>query len=457
MIDLTLGEIQTAIGWKIPGQFNPDMKIRGVSTDSRTIKKGEVFFAIKGERFDGARFVKDALMSGAAAVIVSENGRDAKKALMDLASYYRRKINPKVCGVTGSSGKTTTKDVMALLLKDVYNVAKSSGNFNNEIGLPLTILGMAKDTEVLVLEVGMSGKGEISLLSSAAMQDIGVITNVGPAHLAYFSSLEEIASAKAELIENLDQDKFAVLNADDCFFDFFRGKTRAKIISFGLKNISDFTAEDINLIPFKGSEFVLNALGRKIKVKTSLPGLHNVSNVLAAIAAGSVFLDDLSLLVVKLEEARLPKMRMEVVEIKGIKIVNDAYNANPNSVVAVLSELGNYQTGGRKIFVFGGMLELGKDSEIYHREIGEEIVRRNIDCLVIKESDGTVMTSDTAIKCGMDKSKIFIAKTNEDAVSILSSFIRKQDIILFKGSRAAHLEEAVELLKNVLLSVSFTI
>lgn len=457
MIDLTLGEIQTAIGWKIPGQFSPGMKIRGVSTDSRTIKKGEVFFAIKGGRFDGARFVKDVLMNGAVAAIVSENGRDTKKALMDLASYYRRKINPKVCGITGSSGKTTTKDVLALLLKDVYNVVKSSGNFNNEIGLPLTILGMAKDTEVLILEMGMSGRGEISLLSGVAQQDVGVITNVGPAHLAYFSSLDEIASTKAELVENLTHDKFAVLNADDCFFDFFRGKTRAKVISFGLENKCDFTAENIDLFPFKGSEFVLNASGRKIRVKTSLPGRHNVSNVLAAVAAGSVFSDNLGLLAGKLEEARLPKMRLEVVEIKGIKIVNDAYNANPNSVIAVLNEFGSYQTGGRKIFVFGDMLELGKDFEIYHRKIGEEIVRQNIDYLVVKESDGTAVTSNTAIKCGMDKNKIFAVKTNEDAVNILSSFIKKQDVVLFKGSRATHLEETVELLKNVLLSVSFTI
>ncbi|MFH1288663.1 MAG: UDP-N-acetylmuramoyl-tripeptide--D-alanyl-D-alanine ligase [bacterium] len=456
-MDLTLAEIQKAIRGDLSKEFDGTLKIKGVSTDSRTIKKGEAFFAVKGEKFDGTKFVKDALMNGASAVIVS-NGeniqckkvicvRDTKKALINLASYYRKKINPKVCGITGSNGKTTTKDVLALLLEDTYNVVKNRGNFNNEIGLPLTILDMAKSTEVLILEMGMSGKGELSVLNSAAQPDVGIITNVGPAHLAYFSSLKEIASAKAELIEGLTEDKFAVLNADDYFYDFFRKKTRAKIITFGVKNKSDFMAEDIRLFPFKGSTFVLNVQGKKIKVKTSLPGLHNVYNILAAMAAGSMFFDNLCLLAGKLEKAKPPKMRLEVVNIKDIKIVNDAYNANPDSVMAVLKELGDYEAKGKKVFVFGGMLELGNDSKEYHRKIGEEIVKQDIDYLIIKESDGTVITSDAAIQSGMDRNKIFLVKTNEDIVNILLSFIKKQDTILFKGSRATRLEEAVELLK----------
>ncbi|MDD5772880.1 MAG: UDP-N-acetylmuramoyl-tripeptide--D-alanyl-D-alanine ligase [bacterium] len=457
MILLTTGEIQKAVNGKVSSGFDPKEKNSGISTDSRTIKKGEAFFAIKGEKFDGAEFVDDALKNGASVVVISGNKKkgkniinvsNANKALMALALYYRKKINPKVCGITGSNGKTTTKDVLAMLLKDIYNVTENKGSFNNEIGLPLTILNMANKTEILVLEMGMSGKGELDLLKKIALPDVGIITNVGPAHLEYFSSLKEIASAKAELIENLAEDKTAVLNADDKFYDFFKSRTKAKIISFGITNKSDFMAENINLIPFKGSKFVLNASGKKIKIKTSLPGIHNVYNILAATAAASIFENNLNLLAEKLEKAQPPKMRLEGVKLKGIEIVNDAYNANPNSVMAGLKELGNYGTGGRRIFVFGGMLELGNDSGVYHKKIGEEIVRQKIDYLVVKESDGTIITSNAALKRGMDINKIFSARTNEEIADILLSFIKKQDIVLFKGSRAVKLEEAVELLKS---------
>ncbi|MEW6088239.1 MAG: UDP-N-acetylmuramoyl-tripeptide--D-alanyl-D-alanine ligase [bacterium] len=458
MILLTLGEIREAVGGKIFGDFNPKEKISGISTDSRTIKKGETFFAIKGEKFDGSKFSGDALKRGSSAIVVSNDSenieyknviyvRDTKKALMDLALYYRKKINPRVYGITGSNGKTTTKDILALLLKNTYKTTESKGSFNNEIGLPLTVLQMSKNTKVLVLEMGMSGKGELNRLFKIALPDVGLITNVGPAHLAHFSSLEEIAAAKSELIENLAKNKFAVLNKDDCFYDYFKSKTRAKIIDFGIKNKSGFMAGNISLLPFKGSTFILNAHGKKIKIKTSLPGLHNVYNILAAVAAASIFENDLNYLAEELKNASLPKMRLEGIKLKGIKIVNDAYNANPNSVAAGLKELGNYKALGNKIFVFGGMLELGSDSGNYHRQIGEEAVRQGVDYLVIRESEETIAASCAAIKYGMDKNKVFSAKTNEDIVNILLSFMKKGDVVLFKGSRAVYLEEAVELLK----------
>ncbi len=433
-----------------------------IGMDSRTTRPGELFVALKGKNFDGHDFIGSAFSKGAKAALVSkipeeqshypgENKfflikvKDTLQALQDMATNYRHKFNLKVIAVTGSNGKTTTKDLITHLLKNKYSVIKSEGNFNNHIGLPLSLLSIGDNHQIAVLELGMSALGEIKLLSQIAKPEFGVITNVSPAHLEFLGSLDNVATAKSELIEFLSAESISFLNNDDPYVSQMRNKAKGKVITFGIKEKADYRADDIDY-SHQGLSFKIN---QDVTISVPLLGHHNIYNVLAACAVARVL--DLNWEIIKdcLANFSPPPMRMEFLEIKGLNIINDAYNANPHSVRVAIDTLKDFKTVGRKIMILGDMLELGNSSSLFHKQLGEYIANKGIDYL-LTVGDVSRLTSQSALESGMDAGHIFHCNSIEEILVILKDIVQSEDVILIKASRAMRLERIVEGIKNAL-------
>jgi len=387
-------------------------RINGISTDTRSIRPGELFIPLKGENFDGKKFIPEALKKGAM-VLETENGL---KALQTLAAYHRGKFRIPVIGVTGSVGKTTTKDMIASILSQAFPTLKNEENFNNEIGVPLTLLRLTKKHKAAVIEMAMQKLGEIDELAAIVRPTIAVITNIGESHLAFLKTRDNIARAKAEIFRYLTKENYAVINQDDEYHEHLKSKLKnqkSKAMTFGIIEKADVTPKDLN------------------GIKLPLPGEHNIYNALAAIAVAKIIKIKKSSIKKGLEHFHPSSQRMEVINKNdGTKIINDTYNASPQSMSALLKTIAAME--GRKIAVLGDMLELGRSSINAHRKIINLSRQLKIDKVL------------TFGQLWPASSHPF--KNKQELEKYLKNFIRPRDIILVKGSRGMKMEEVVEAL-----------
>lgn len=433
-----------------------DLEITGVSIDSRSIKPGDMFIALRGESFDGHDFVGSAAEKGAALVITEKEleqpvpyilVRDSLKALQDIARHYRKKFNIPFVAITGSSGKTTTKDMIASVLSQKYEVLKTEGNLNNAIGLPLMLLRLERRHEIAVLEMGMSSQGEIELLSDIVRQDVAVITNVGIAHIEYLGSRENILKAKLEIFSYFSEGNIAVINGDN---DMLTGlqSDRYRIISYGLEPENDIQAIHINEKGESGTDFTVALDGSSEVFKLPLPGIHNVYNALSAITVARLFDIEAESIRKGLAGFKPSKNRMDIITTAdGLKIINDVYNANPESMRAAINVLKGCTAEGRRIFVSGDMLELGDISDKEHFEIGAYAASNGIDIIAsIGNYSGAVVQGAEA--SGVDKKDLFSFPDKETAAPRLKKMLRPGDVLLVKGSRGMKLEYIVDYIRE---------
>ncbi len=437
---------------------DPEVEIKNIVIDSREVETGDLFIALIGDNDDGHNYLEDAAANGASAVIVENLSadfdevettvlkvEDTTEALQQLAAYYRRKHkNLKVVAVTGSAGKTTTKDMTAAVLAQKYNTLKTKGNYNNHIGLPLTLLSLNGEEDYAVVEMGMSGFGEIELLAEIASPDTGIVTNVGPAHLKQLGSLENIAKAKRELVDSLDKYGTAFLNYDNQYTRKMGDDYEGRVIYYGFEKGADLRiiSHDFNKEEFK-QQFEVEYLGKEYNFYIKKPGKHNIYNALAAVGIGLE--NQLSSKEIQkgLLEADFTSLRMEILELdNNIKLINDCYNANPLSVKAAADVLSEFEAE-RRIAVLSSMLELGPKSDSAHRNIGSYIYQKNIDLLLTVGSEAELI-AEGAAEAGMDAEKIFSFANNEQTADFLETILLEKDVLLVKGSRANKMEEIAE-------------
>lgn len=439
---------------------NPATVVSSISTDSRTLKEGDLFVALIGERFDGHDFIKQAIERGAIGAIVSREidqnigciikVADTLQALGDIAKFYREKFYIPVIGITGSNGKTTTKDMIASVLQEKYKVLKSEGNLNNTIGLPLTIFNLSSSHEILVLEMGISIPGEMSRLIEIAKPNIAVITNISPTHLEFLGSVEGVVAEKGILARSAD---IGVLNADDPNVANMRNGIVGKTIFYGIKEPADVMAVDIDMDQYGKPSFrlvVKSNIEGEVDIKIPSIGKHNVYNALRAASVGTVFGIELDLIREALEKYQPMDMRMQRLEMEGITIIDDTYNSNPASLIAAVDFLISMNNRKKKVLVAGDMLELGEHSDDLHAEVGSYIGKNAKDALytLITVGEKSVNIAKSAIKSGFDESKVIICKTNSEAVFQLHSMLDKIDMVLVKGSRGMRMEEIVNKLEE---------
>ncbi len=421
--------------------------VRGWSIDSRTISPGDLFFAIKGDVFDGHAFVSSVQAAGACAAIVSESAGevpggtilqvpDTLRALQDTGQFSRRKWGRQIVAITGSAGKTSTKDITAALLATRFRVGKTAGNLNNHLGVPLSLLRLPDDAEVGVLEMGMNHAGEIRELCRIAEPQIGVITNVGYAHVEAFRSIDEVAAAKRELIECLPSDGVAVLNADDQRVREFRASHSGRSILYGFAEDANVRAIQLESGP-GGVAFTVHG----IRFQTSLTGRHSVSNILAGLAVAHLYGIGFETLVPVVESLQPTRMRGERAVRRGMTILNDSYNSNPEAARSMLDVL-RAEHGERRIAVLGEMLELGHMAEQLHRELGSYAARVGVDVLVGVGGASRFMV-EQAMRSGLSSRTAFFFDDPLSAGTFLRDFVKSGDVILFKGSRATRVEQAL--------------
>ena len=415
-----------------------DTKLENFSTNSKEINENDIFVGIKGETIDGSKFYVDALDNGAKGAIINK-GFISKTyedkfiievdntidALQKLASYKRSKLNIPVVAITGSVGKTSTKDMISSVIETKYTVCKTKGNLNNHIGLPLTILSL-KDEEVLVVEMGMNHLGEISVLSNIAKPTIGVITNVGTAHIGNLGSRENILKAKLEILDGMDNGKLIINNDNDMLH-----KVNNSYVTIGINNESDYMAKDIEY--GEVTRFKYN--NEEITVRVG--GEAFVYNALMAIAVGTLLNIDIKDIKKGIENFKLTNNRLEIINHNGYTIINDCYNANYDSMKEGIQNLSNSE--GRKIAVLGDMLELGDYSEELHRKVGKEVKNNNIDILVTVGNEAKYIDEE------FDGEKYHF-DNNQDAINYLKSVINKGDTILVKASNGMHF---IDIVKNL--------
>jgi UDP-N-acetylmuramoyl-tripeptide--D-alanyl-D-alanine ligase len=448
--------IKAVRGQLVQGSSN--IGINGVSIDSRTIKPGDLFLAFPGERVDGHDFLEQVFDQGAAAAVISHPVNfqsraalimvdDPLKALQDLAYYYRQLYNIPVVAVTGSTGKTTTKDLIAGVLEQRFKVLKTSGNYNNEIGLPLTLLQLNHSHQIAVLEMAMRGRGQIAALCELSCPQVGVITNIGKTHLELLGSHEAIALAKGELLQALPSDGWAVLCGEDPWQVKLSEMVSGEVIFYGYSDHCTVSASQVVLDNLDGVEFNLSTPAGQRTCFLPLPGAHNVTNALAAAAVGHRFGLTLQEIAAGLQSASLTGMRLEVKEEKdGVMIIDDSYNASPSSTIAALRLLA--ESGGeRTIAVLGDMYELGEETVDGHRQVGKEAVALQIDCLCTVGQLAREIAKG-AINAGMDSDLIYVYQEKTEAVSFLRSYLQKGDAVLIKGSRGMKMEEIVAAIQD---------
>jgi len=443
MAILSIEDILTATKGKIICR-NPD-SFTGISIDSRKILKGELFVALKGSRFDGHDFLQDALEKGSGAMVsLQATGPvhdktiiyvgDTLKALQDIAHYIRLSRNMPVVAVTGSNGKTTTKELISSILGTQYKVMKNTGNLNNHIGLPLSLTGINADDEVIVLEMGASAPGEIKTLCDIAVPEYGVLTNISHAHLEGFSDIETVRKTKLELLGTVGA---AIVNADDLFMmeGIQLSGYKGKIIRYGIKNPADIRASDIRLHE-KGSSFSLH-IGEhaSVEVNPKISGMFNIYNLLAAAAVGSIFHINVMNIRNSIDSFAGVPMRLEFQELDGIRIISDVYNANPASTGEALKELARIRKE-RIIAVLGDMLELGSYEEEAHRKIGQLISELGVDIFIAVGLRMSVAASEF-------HGEVYTLQTAAEAGKLLRGLWKKGDTVLIKGSRGMNMERVL--------------
>ena len=444
-MNLKVAEIAKALGSIVDSQYI----INRVSIDSRDVDENTIFFAIKGERFDAHDFIKDVADKGVGAIVSHKKVEcsapiiyvdDTKKALLEFASYYRRSIDELlVIGLTGSVGKTTTKEMVACVLAQKGETIKTEGNLNNEIGVPKTLFRLESSTKNSVVEMGMDGAGQISVLTKCAKPDCGIITNVGVSHIENLGSREGILNAKLELLEGLPKGAPLFLNGDNDMLSTVKTDDY-KVIFFGIENKNcDVLAEEITEIGL-ATEFV--AVKGDIRQKITIPtvGIHNVYDALTAFAVGLEYGVSPEKIAEGLLNYTPSGMRQRIKEVGGITVIEDCYNASPDSQKAGLNSLSKIAKD-RKIAVLGDMLELGSYSETAHRNVGEYAAESNVDMLFTYGKESQFM-ADSAKKAGLNK--VFAFTDKDELTKSLLTELRTGDTVLFKASRGMKLEEIIE-------------
>ena len=431
---------------------NPARTVTRVCTDSRSLEPGDLFVALRGESFDGHKFVAQAAAEAAAAVVEASFAEelpegfavirvaDTLAALQAIATQYRNSLSLRVVALTGSSGKTSTKDFLAAVLGEAFRVVKTEGNFNNHIGLPLTMLRASAADEIGVFELGMNHPGEIAPLAAMAAPEVGVITNIGVAHIEFMGSRAAIAQEKGMLAEALPPTGFLVLNAGDEFSESIARRSPAKSITTGIgKGEVSATLLEAG---FSSNRFSVRAGEEETEVILPVPGVHMIENALLAMAVGRVFGLPLAVAAQGLAKCRLTKGRLEQKTIRGIHILDDSYNANPDSMRAALRTLAALPVAGARIAVLGRMGELGAESERGHRSVGKDAAAAGIDLLIAVGGDEAESLAQAALEGGLKE--VRRVADPEAAAALLAESAHPGDLVLIKGSRAARMERVLD-------------
>ncbi len=466
-MELELQEVAEILGSRLPGAAG---RCRSYGTDSRQIEPGRLFFAVRGPNFDGHDFVEEAHRKGAVgAVVVAKRFsqypkslrpfllvvEDTVRALQQLGRAVRRRWGGPLVAVTGSAGKTTTKEMVAAVLTARFRVAKSEGNLNNEFGLPLSLLHLDAAHEVAVMELGMSHAGEIRALAALAEPNLAVFTNVAPVHLEFFDSLDAIARAKYELVEETDPKGTLVLNSDDERVSKFAEGFAGRVVTYGvvrdgevtnrLKSKADVRAENLRAGRDGGTEFDLVIQRKCATISLQLPGEHNVRNALAAAAVAQAFDLPTDRTAAALGGFQAFAQRSEVLRLdNGVTLINDSYNSNPQALEEMLKVLGSWPTEGRRILVAGEMLELGTTAPELHRELGAKAVRWGQVDWLLGVGNHAKSFLEGARQEGMDGDRMKFFETAEEAGEFAAALVKAGDTVLMKGSRGVRLEKALE-------------
>lgn len=472
----TVDELREVISVKILAgrdSLSGKRRIKQVSTDSRAIRRGDLFVALRGDRFDGHDFVPAVLAQGAAGVIVHDEYRlppnvaaacqiegrsapfvfgvrDPLFAYQQLATHHRSRFHIPVVAVTGSNGKTTTKDMVAAVLAQRWPVLKTEGNFNNRIGVPHTLFRITARHHAAVIEMGVDQQGQTTRLCEIVRPTIGLITNIGPDHLEFFGSMEGSAQAKAELLDMLPADGTAILNADDPYFDYLASRARCRVMSFGFSEMADVRASGVTADAREGTTFRLHLPGksRPTVVRIKVHGTHNVTNALAAAAVGAVVNLSGSMIAQGLSRFRPAAMRSQVVTHQGLHIINDCYNANPASMKAALQLLAQWSPARERIAVLGDMLELGPESRSLHREVGQFLATQGLSRLIACGTLGREIAEGARLG-GMAASQIEEVADAAAAADRLKKMVRQDDVVLVKASRGMKMEQVVQALMGM--------
>ena len=467
---LTVEELREVISVKVlAGDPSLSMRrrIRNISTDSRSIRRGDLFVALKGERFDGHDFVQAVLAKGATGAIVHDTYRweaktqkssgisrhdpflfgvrDPLFAYQQLATHHRCRFGIPVVAVTGSNGKTTTKDMVASVLGQRWRTLKTEGNFNNRIGVPHTLLRLTARHQAAAIEMGVDHRGQTTRLCEIVRPTIGLITNIGPDHLEFFGGMEGSAQAKAELLDMLPADGTAVLNADDAYFDYLAARAQCRVISFGLSERANVRASDLSTDVPTGTTFglILPGKSRPMSVTIKVPGTHNVTNALAAAAVGFSLNLPGALIAQGLARFRPAAMRSQVMTHQGVHIINDCYNANPASMKAALKVLADWAPARARVAVLGDMLELGRQALPLHREVGQFAAALKLTRLIVCGDLGREIAVG-AREAGMSSHAIEHLPDASSAADLLKKTIRQGDVVLVKASRGMRMEQIVQ-------------
>jgi UDP-N-acetylmuramoyl-tripeptide--D-alanyl-D-alanine ligase len=453
MIPLSLTEIIESTQGTLINKTAHIQRIKGFSTDSRTLKKGDVFIALKGPSFDGHKFINTVIQRGAAAIIVSQRPKnisrnvplikvpDTLKALGQIAAYYRSKIHIPIIAVTGSNGKTTTKEMIYHILSGKQTGIRSEKSFNNFIGVPLTLLAIRPHHQFAVLELGTNHRGEIDYLARMVRPDIGIITNVSATHLSGLGSISGVAREKRSLFKHLNAHGTALFNLDNPWLKETPQYAEYKIVTFGTSPKARFYGTGFRT-NHKSITFTVN---NKLICRLPITGRWNMDNALTALAAASAAGTQLSDSIKRLNTFQLPSMRMEQQCVRGARFINDAYNANPLSVTLALDEINQRPSSNRKIMVLGDMGELGTTSSRLHAELGDKIKSTGINVLITVGQE--VKATITRIKQLKAPQTLFHFDSSVEAGDFLKTYIRKGDLVLLKGSRALELEKIITQVK----------
>jgi UDP-N-acetylmuramoyl-tripeptide--D-alanyl-D-alanine ligase len=457
---LTLEEVLRATEGKLL-QGKEDVFFHGISTDSRTIAEGELFVALKGCRFDGHHYALEALEKKAGGVVIEEdkvgdirwNGyrsraviavKDALSALGDIARDWKRRYNTPVVALTGSNGKTTTKEMIAVCLETTFPILKTKGNLNNLIGVPLTLLTLSEKERVVVLEMGTNLPGEIRRLTEIAEPDVGLITNIQTVHLEGMGSLERLKREKGELYRRMRREGTILVNQDDPRVIDLASDYPGQKITFGIEHPADVMAKEIRLRGAEGTSFTLILEGEVVEIHLRLLGRHFIPNALSAMAVACLFGVEVKEAKKALENFQPFPMRMEVLSLKGGEtVINDAYNANPYSMELALETLVEAKGKGRTIAVLGDMLELADFTKEAHQRIGQKVSQLSIDFLLALGEEAPIVV-ESAIRYGFPMERARIVESHSEALSLLKQLIQEGDWILVKGSRKMAMEKIVE-------------
>lgn len=452
-MEITFKEMLEAIDGEVIIQ-KENVNFNKICIDTRKIEKDNVYLAIKGSNFNGNDFVLKAFECGASVAIIDElkfdlkdsinkgtviKVRNTREALLNLAKFYREKLGLKVIGITGSTGKTSTKDLVAAVLSEKYNVFKTKGNFNNDIGLPLMILELTSAYDVAVLEMGMSSLGEIELLASVARPDIGVITNIGLSHIENLKTQDNILKAKMEICTFFNEDSILIVNGEDQFLKNVTGNGY-KVKKIGYNHEYDVYASNI-ILREEETEFLAHAFGEEAVFTLPIAGKHNVLNAMLAIEVAECLNVSFEEMVKGINNLEATSMRLQVIKKQGLTIINDCYNASPDSMQSSLDVLSAYKSG-RRVAILGDMYELGDESEKAHFEVGK-YANDKVDLLVVI---GEYIKN---FRDGFNNDSIIMYETKEECIKELKNIVKKNDVVLVKASRGVKLEDVVKSLEEM--------